>query len=235
MSDRFELFTPEKGTITRALGNTAMRFSIWPNEKNRLQLVNLIENFRDQVLNGTTTCILSHENLPGAMLGNSGVITLYPELETILGFLDEYLSPLQPEYLVYTRNMAAWKKSVYNQSVKSDGYTKTYEEFLDETADCGTWESLEERMKACLSKNRIQFFRLEDEVQQEYPGSQILEYAGMTYDEIEHLKPLAKQRNPKLNKGSLEFTRKLNNSSISRDARSEILKIITSGQDMFAK
>lgn len=234
LAGTLDVFTPVKGSLTRRLGRAAMQFSLDPSPERRAVLTGLASSLRDLLLEGDGPALVSHENLLGAMIGKGGVVTLYPEMERIVALLDRALAPLVPDYAIYTRDMAAWKPSVHQQAVRSDGYTGSLADFLTETEACGTWDELEARMGAQLGKDRLRVFRLEDERDQGRPGAQLLGFAGLRKDRIEALSPLRGRSNPRLNGGALEFLRLVNQLGLEAKVRARIVDLVASNQSLFA-
>jgi hypothetical protein len=231
---QLEVLTPAKGTRTQKMGRAAMLFSLDPSPENKDRFVALIGDLRDHLLEGSGPVLVSHENLPGAMIGKGGVVTLYPMLERIIALLETYFAPLVPDYAFYTRDMMAWKKSVHNQAVKSDHYPHSWTDFQRETKDCGTWDALESRMHAIVGADRTRFFRMEDEGAAGRPALQLLRFAGVTDDVIDALTDLPNQRNQSLNSGSLEFLRKVNALGLERGARRKVAELVQQSQPLFA-
>jgi hypothetical protein len=231
LSPHLEILTPRKASLTRALGRAAGLFSLNP-AQHEAEFVRLISEMRDYLLQDTRPCLISHENLPGAMLGRQGVVTLYPQLPRILALLDQHLAPFTPEYVFYTRDMMAWKSSVYNQAVKSDRYAGTRDGFLRETAACGDWDSLRNTVSDHAGAARTTFFRMEDEAG--LPARQLLEFAGIAPAVLEGLKPLAARRNQSLNAGSLEFMRQINAAQLDVAAHREMARMVQHNQPLFS-
>ncbi len=228
-----EVLTPAKGSPTRDLGRAAMTFSLDPTTANAARLSSCAATLREVVMAGAGTAIVSHENLPGAMIGNGAVVTLYPLLERIVAILEREFAPLVPEYVFYTRDMEGWKNSVYNQAVKSDHYPRSRAEFLTETAECGDWDGLHARMDALVGADRVRFFRLEDEADHDRPGAQLLRHAGVPDATLGALAPMARRANPGLNAGALEFMRLLNGLGLARPARRQVAGLISANQSLF--
>ncbi|MBK0328632.1 hypothetical protein I5535_15180 [Rhodobacteraceae bacterium F11138] len=233
LSDRLTVLMPEKGSVTRALGRAATRFSLNPDETNRMALVAAARRVRDDVAPGTTPVLISHENLPGAMLGNGSTCRLYPQLEAILSVLIDAFAPMDCEFVLYTRDMADWKHSVYGQAVRSDRYDKSRADFMTETADCGTWDELRRRLVTHLGADRARVFRIEDETDPDRPGGQLLRHVGLSSDDLAALRPQPVRSNPALNAGALEFLRLLNGLGLERPARRRVADLVTAQQSLF--
>ena len=78
------VLTPERGSPVRDLGHTAMQLSLDPSPELQARLTAQIAGLRDLLAGLSGTVLISHENLPGAMIGKGGVVTLYPMLGRIL-------------------------------------------------------------------------------------------------------------------------------------------------------
>jgi hypothetical protein len=235
LSGHVALLTPQRGSPTRDLGRTAMRFSLSPDDEGlRAQLSGLARSLRDDLPGDGTPVILSHENLPGAMIGKDGVTTLYPMLDRIVVILEQGFAPLIPEFVFYTRDMAAWKSSVYNQAVRSDHYTGTRGEFLTETRDCGDWDGLRDRMVQLAGTDRVRFFRLEGETDPARPGQQLLRHAGVPAEVLSALSAMDRPANQSLNAGALEFLRLVNGLGLKRPERSRVVHLVSANQSLFA-
>lgn len=236
LSARLDILTPERKSLTRALGRSAAQFSLDPGDETEQAFVSNICAVREHLLqsDGQDPVILSHENLPGAMLGRGGETELYPVLPRILRRLEKHLAPFRPHYVFYTREMDAWKRSVYNQAVKSDACAWTLQEFLEETKHCGTWQELESTVSYEIGADRVRFFRLQDEVEEHRPGTQLLRFAGLDDAEIAALEPLQRRPNQSLNAGALEFMRLLNASDLPRNARKPVVDLVVRNQPLFS-
>lgn len=233
LADQMLFLSPEKGSPALHLGRTAAKFSLDPNDENRIAFIDRIRAIRDIIQRSSCDTLLSHENLPGAVIGRAGVTMLYPRLENILTLLETHLDPIKPHFVVMTRDMPAWKRSVYNEVVKSDGYAETFETFLTDTAHCGTWADLEKRMVNALGRDRVTFRRLEDEKTPGYPASQILRAMGWADEEIALLTPHHKRRNQSMPNGALEFLRQLNGLGLHHGPRNRVAQIVRDNPALF--
>lgn len=227
-----EIRTPQKGSPTRDLGRVSALYSL--DDQHEIELIARIAGLRDEVLQSGKTCLISHENIPGAMMGRGGVTTLYPEIGRILGLFDDHFAPLRPEYVFYIRDMDRWKASVHNQAVRSDNYQGSFDQFLTETAECGSWNSLQERVEAQVGAERCHFLTLEDETDPDRPGQQLLRLAGVPDSVLDELSPLTGRRNTSLNQGALEFLRLVNELQLPHATRNPVAQLIQARQDLFA-
>ncbi|MDU9005852.1 hypothetical protein [Sedimentitalea todarodis] len=232
---RVRVLTPAKGSATRDLGNAAMRFSLRPSEIRLSRLRDCARRLRNDILDESVgTVLISHENLLGAMPGNGGTATLYPALENIVGVLDAAFDPLVPEFVVYTREMSDWKRSVHGQAIRSDGYTETFVDFLAATEACASWAAVRQRLATAVGAARSTVFRVEDEPDEARPGQQLLRHAGVSAAEIAALRPVRGRRNVRMTAGGLEFQRLVNQLGLDRHARRAIAELIAGNQRLFA-
>ena len=231
LEPRLQILTPRRESPTRAMGRIAALFSLDPAREGDFTAA--IAAVRAEIgADSRPVTLISHENLPGAMPGRGGTATLYPALEEIVARLDTHLAPFVPEYALFTRDMGAWKRSVWGQAVRSDGYAEPFETFLAETADCGTWESLGQRLRAA-APGRAHVFALEDEPDPARPGTQLLRLAGLSEAEISALAPQTRSSNTALNSGSLEFLRLLNSLKLDREPRRRVAELAIRNQALF--
>ena len=235
LAGKLTVRTPAPGTPARAAARAAIDYSLTPDAAHREKLAARIGELRDElVATGPVPILVSHENLPGAMPGNGGEVKLYPQIGAILGLLAEHLAPFAPRFVFYTREMHAWKGSVYNQAVKTDGYAGTRAAFEAETAACGTWDEMRARAEAAVGADSVTFFRLEDETDPMRPGQQLLAQAGLSAEEIAGLAPLSGRPNESLNPGALEFMRQINRVGLAPKPRMKVMQLVTQHQALFA-
>ncbi|AUH34960.1 hypothetical protein [Paracoccus tegillarcae] len=232
LADRLIIRTPEAGTPMRPLGRAAIAFSLDPGSDNEARLAEALATVLDGLPQDGRTVLISHENLAGAMPGNGGETRLFPLLPRILGVLDRVAAPMRPVYAIYRRPMAAWKASVWAQAVRTDGYGRTYQEFLDETRDLPGWDDLTDRLQQAVP-GRWQVFDLADEPDASRPGQQLLRLAGLDDSVIAGLRPLAQPSMQRLNTGATEFLRRLNNLALNPQARSKVADLVTRAQPLF--
>ena len=233
LADRLTVLTPVKRSPLRALGRAATRFSLSPVSAKHETLTKAAQKVCDTLPAGEMPVLISHENLPGAMLGNGGTTVLYPQLEAILTCLVETFALFQPEIVIYTRAMENWKQSVHGQAIRSDGYSKPRADFLDETQACGTWDELAQRLTTHLGADRVRIFRLEDEPDESRPGQQLLHHAGLSGADIAALSPIKGRSNTALNAGALEFLRLINTLDLDRPARRAVADLVSTRQSLF--
>ncbi len=229
---RMAVHTPVAGTATGALGRSGLNYSLNPDAERERLLVEAIARVRREILPKECDCIVSHENLPGAVLGNGGTRRLYPHVGRIIQLLDQGFAPLVPEYVYYTREMPGWLESVHSQVVISDRYLAKLDQFLVEMADCGTWAGLEERIRWQVGSERLRVFRLEDEREAARPGQQLLRFAGLSQAEVDALSGVARL-NTRVPAGALEFVRRLNGSALEQMALHDVVQQVLENLPLF--
>lgn len=232
LSDCLVIRTPVAGTPMRPLGRAAIAYSLNCNSANEARLSDAIAVVRDGLPQDGRAVLISHENLAGAMPGNGGEIRLYPSLPRIIAVLDRVFAPLLPVYVVYTRPMKAWKASVWAQAVRTDGYGRDYPRFLEETRDLTGWDDLISRLQVA-APGRLHHFDLKAEPEWMRPGRQLMALAGIHAERYAALKPLAKPSMQRLNSGSTEFIRQVNNLSFSSSARDKMAELVARNQNLF--
>lgn len=234
LAPRMSVHTPVRGTPTQKMGRAGMNFSLDPDAERERLLVEAIARVHEEIWPLGRDCLISHENLPGAVLGNGPTRRLYPQIGRIIALLDAGFAPLVPEYVIYTRDMAGWLKSVHAQVVISDRYLGTFDDFLVEMADCGTWAELEGRVRRQVGPLRLRVFRLEDEVDAARPGQQILRFAGLSEAELAAL-PGVGRLNTRVPAAAVEFVRQLNGSALERAALQDVVRVVLENLPLFAK
>ncbi|MGP9805192.1 hypothetical protein [Paracoccus sp. NSM] len=236
LADRLMIRTPEEGTPMRPLGRAAIRLSLAPGDDNERATRVAFEDVLDTLPDGPQTALISHENLAGAMPGNGGETRLYPALPRIAQLLDKVAQErgFAPVFAICTRNMAAWKPSVWAQAVRTDGYAGDLDQFQRETADLPGWGDLFRRMGAKLGADRVHRLRLEDETDPDRPATQLLRLAGLDAARIAALPPLDGRAMERLSNGSTEFLRRINGLALNPTARDKVADLVARSQTLFA-
>ncbi|MDG1470504.1 MAG: hypothetical protein P8Q26_02925 [Ascidiaceihabitans sp.] len=232
LASRMLVMVPNAKSVCRLVGRAAWDYSQGIVDK--AELITAIETARDTMqASDHDLCLLSHENLCGAMPGTGDLLDLYPHLPEIMGLLDTHLAPLIPEYVFYTRDIQRWKSSVHNQVVKSNNYTHALERFRADTNALTDWDDLKLRLNAAVGADRITWIALEDETDRARPGQQLLKIAGLTDADIAALDPIPGDRNESLTPGALEFMRLANTLQLPRNLRRELAKSVVQNQPVF--
>lgn len=233
LSEYFGILTPEPDSAMRQAGRSAAHFSIDPAKEAAFRAV--LQDLKNEIEEqASRVCLISNENLPGALPGREGTVGLYPEIESIVRIMEEVLAPHQLSYVLYTREMDAWKASVHNQIIRTDGYEKTLVEFLQETESCGPWEGLHKRLETAVG-GRLGIFRLEGEHDEHRPGSQLLTWAGVPKGVIASLRPIRTPYNTSVNANTLEFIRLVNKLGLPAGQRRKVAALAVEQRDLFAQ
>lgn len=233
LAGRLVPLTPEKGSPMRPLGRAAVAYSLSPTEQTARALEEALQEVLSELPRNDLPVLLSHENLAGAMPGNSGETALYPALPQIAWMVMRTARDFDVEFVIYTRDMATWRPSVWAQAVRTDGYTGTLPEFLQATAALPAWDDLTDRIGRVIGAQNITCFRLEDEPRDGHPGRLLLRHAGLSDGDIDALTPLDGTANPRLNAGATEFLRRLNQSALNPHARGKVVDLVARAQHLF--
>lgn len=232
LAERMLVMVPNAKSVCRVVGRAAWDYSQGIVDK--AELVAAIKTARDTMqASEHELCLLSHENLCGAMPGTGDLLDLYPHLPEIMELLDKHLAPLVPEYVFYTRDIARWKSSVHNQVVKSNNYTHALERFRADTVKLSDWDDLKSRLNTAVGAERITWLALEDEADRARPGQRLLKFAGLSDADIAALDPIAENRNESLTPGALEFMRLANSLQLPRNVRRELAISVKQNQPIF--
>lgn len=233
LADRVALRLPERASAMRKLGRAAQVYSLTPDDAAETALLAALETLRTDLETETAPIkLVSHENLAGAMPGLDRSGGLYPQIEQIITLIDLVFDPVKPHYVIYTRDIPAWKESVWAQAVETDGYTAGLDDFLREMAGIMDWDGLIARLQADLG-DRLSVFRLEDETDPARPGQQMLQLLGLSDDDLAALVPNSKRRNASPPFAALEFLRQLNGLGLPPKPRGQVANLVLKRQDLF--
>lgn len=226
--------TPRKGTPTQTLGRKAIDYTLEPGAQTEADFVAAIGAVKAVLETETGTVLISHENLVGAPPGSFGQTRLYPFIDRIVALLDEHFAPYRPEFVYYTREMAAWKRSVHNQIVKTDGYQGTWEEYQALVAPITGWDDFHARFCAAAGAARVTRFRLENQEARDRPGQQMLRHLGVPDRALARLSPIKAPANESLNAGALEFMRRANGEGFGPHVRTRLAALVAGSQTLFS-
>jgi hypothetical protein len=233
LADTLVIRTPQQGTPMRPLGRAAVAFSLNNHADSRTALRIALKDVLETLPANDLPVLLSHENLAGAMPGNGGETRLYPALPEIARLIVETAKGFSTDFVIYTRELADWRRSVWAQAIRSDGYDRDYADFAADTATITGWDNLHARMAAAVGAERVCLYRIEDETSPERPGRQLLRHAGLAERRIDALSPLENPRPPRLSAASLEFLRHLNGLALNPHARGKVADLVDRTQHLF--
>lgn len=227
--------TPDEGTAMRPLGRAAIALSL-TSKGGDAPFVAAFHAVLDTLPAGAEPVVLSHENLAGAMPGNGGETRLYPALPRLAGLLARTAADrgFDARFVLYTRRMGGWKRSVWAQAIRTDGYSRDWSGFADETAGLPGWKDLIRRLEPVTGPDRLHRLRLEDEPDMQRPGSRMLRLIGLTQARIAALAPLEGRAMERLSDASTEFLRRVNMLAINPHARDRISELVSRSQTLFA-
>lgn len=228
------VFTPLRGTPSQRLGRKALDFSIDPTPETEAAFVAAIGDMRDVLSAKSGTCLISHENLIGAMPGSMGETGLYPRIARIVALLIRGLAPFRLHFAYYTRDLASWKRSVHNQAVKTDGCTGSWDAYAAETAHITGWDGFDARLRAAAGNQAVSRLRLENEADPMRPGQQLLRLAGVPDPVVARLKAIKGRRNESLNAGALEFMRRVNADGFAPHIRHRLGLLVAQSGPLFS-
>lgn len=234
LADRLIVRTPQEGSPMRPLGRAGLAYSLRPGKDRAAALRQALADVLVDVPINDLPVLLSHENIAGAMPGKDGETGLYPALPQIARAIKEAADAYHVEFVYYTRGMSSWPGSVWSQIVRTEGYTRDYQQFLAEIADLPAWDDLHRRLLASVGADDVTCFRLEDETDPARPGRLLLRHAGLTDAEIDALRSLDGPSNERLCPAATEFMRRLNGLSIHPHARRKVSDLVARAQHLFA-
>lgn len=227
--------TPEEGSPMRPLGRAAVAFSLQQDEPDAEAALKIaLDDVLETLPANDLPVLLSHENLAGAMPGNGGETGFYPALPAIARLIRRQARGFDVDFVTYSRDMLAWKPSVWAQAVRTDGYARTLDAFLSETAAMPDWDDLHQRLSAAIGTARLVRFRSENETDPRHPGRQLLRHAGLSDTQIDALAPLEGASMQRLSAASTEFLRRLNGLSLNPYARGKVADLVARAQPLFA-
>ncbi|GLK62606.1 hypothetical protein F8A10_02210 [Paracoccus kondratievae] len=218
---------------TRALGRAAIAFSLNPDAGTEAALRRTFAGILAALPAGDQPVLLTHENLAGAMPGNGGETQLFPMLPRIARLLVKEAQGFDLSFVCYTRRQEQWLESVWAQAIRTDGYTGTYAQFLQETAGIAGWNDLTARLADAIGADRLLCLAVEEEEHRLKPGCRLLRHAGLPDEEIAALEPLDQPVMARLNAGALEFMRQVNAAPLNPHARAKIARLVTRCQPLF--
>lgn len=233
LADTLVLRTPEPDTPMRPLGRAAVTYSLRPGPDSETALTLAFIDVLETLPANAVPVLISHENLAGAMPGNGGEMRLYPALPAIATTLLKAAKGFDVDFVVYTRKMATWKPSVWAQAVRTDGFTGTEDEFMQQTADLPGWGDLIRRISEAVGTKRVTRMNLEDDPDRDRPGRQLLNHVGISDDRIATLEPLDGPSNGRLSPGATEFLRRMNRLQLNPYARGKVVDLVARAQDLF--
>jgi hypothetical protein len=228
--------------VVNRIGNDSLNlkralFHYWVNSNEQMregvvaEFAQIVKNFE---ASKKDCLLLSDEALIGPQLRQMGETGFYSKLEQQVAVLTECLSAYELHFLFYVRDSSAWLRSLYNQSVKQIRFAGSFEAYLHQVATDDIWGILYRRLRAAAQDREVRFFVLEDDTDSPFgTGNSLFNYLGLSEgDRMRMVKPQGRA-NESLSESSLDFMRKLNASSIDRDALAIVRKIVRTNPTLF--
>lgn len=166
--------------------------------------------FQETLKNGHESTIISDENLVGRTLYNrEGNLASWSE--TILPLIAKALpDDLSAEIIFYTRDHAAWLRSLHGQCIKRAKERRGYEGWIKDCPIDTNWDALHDTMVRAASPIQVRFVAMEDDLMRDgFVGSTVLRTAGVSDKLIADLQ-IPEPKNRALHKTSLALLRCLN-------------------------
>ncbi|MDB6178497.1 hypothetical protein PAF17_13420 [Paracoccus sp. Z330] len=217
----------------QSLGQAAMRYSLAPSRDCEKLLQLAVEELLDDLPANDLPVLVSHENAAGAPPGKGGETRLYPMMPRIAAKIAEWAHEYDTSFVFYSRNMNAWRSSLWAQVVRSEGYSRGLDDFIAETTELPGWGDLRKRMGRAVGAERVLRLRLEDEAAYARPGTQLLRHAGLTDEAISAMPELSGSSNERLRPAATEFIRQVNGLSLNPHARRKVADLVAQAQHLF--
>jgi hypothetical protein len=128
--------------------------------------------------------------------------------------------------------MKDWKRSMYAEVVKSDGYTGSLEDYLDETGGFSDWDGLKTIVREATS-NPVHFLSMDSDVPANFSARPLLELAGVSKTLLATLENQIERHNSKLPYRALELIRRVNATDMNPNVRHRLVKIVQQNRDLF--
>lgn len=234
LASELAVITPEPGKTLSRLAEHAARYSLRASTEAEQKLTGSIHALRQQVDAMPGPCLVSHETLLGASPGRAGETRLFPAAHKILSMIDAQFAPRPVRYVVFTREIETWKRSMHAQAVKTDQYTAPLADFLSETQAIIGWEDLRRRLRAAL-EDRVSFLNMEAALTDAAPSAALLHHIGVSDRTIAAMQPMSKRLKVRPVPAALEFLRHLNTVDLSPQQRQRIVDIVTQNQSLFSR
>lgn len=233
LAPELTVFVPERGSALNRAARQAIAYSLNPAAETKRRLVAAIRALRRDVETAPGNCLISHENLVGAHPGRETERGLFPAAAAIVALIDQHFAPMRVSYVVYTRAIDAWKRSVHGQAVKMGRYNGSLDTFLEETQAIRGWDDLKQRLTGALG-DRVTFFDLETGLNEESPSEPLLRHIGVSSETMDAFGEKGQLQNVKLTPSALEFIRLLNMTRIPPAERKRVVKVVKQNQSLFS-
>lgn len=182
----------------------------------------------------TTTILISDEEISGVMPGRLGQFGMYPQLAEIAETLVEGFRPHDVRFVVYTREIHSWIKSVHNQAVKQHRLQMDFDDFKKAIPDPIALEPLIAALTEKVGAGKVTVLTYEDDVKEEHGlGSGLLRHAGLSETEILGLERVRFNSNESLPPKALELVRALNATDIESRQLKTVVQVLLKKSALF--
>ena len=193
-----------------------------------------VAGFLEQVDPNGPAVLLTDEFLSGKMVGLSDCWELFPYLPEIAEILLEALQPADVKFVVYIRDLERWKKSAYNQSVRTDFVSLSYEDWAASISEDQSLETPVVALKDRVGHDRVIQVVMEEDAKEETGlGTALFREVGLPFDVIAHL-PAVSSANESFPPRALEFVRRLNEFEHEPPVRRALIRAIRRNLELFA-
>ena len=180
----------------------------------------------------TKVMIISDENLIAGLAFKSTGETILDWTENIVPLIEKHFKQFSLEFVVYTRDMPKWLLSCYNQAVKNNLETRSYEDWMKCCPDGFAWQPQLGKINA-QTTSPFHIIDMADEVNSDLPfGHSLLRLAGLEDEEIAALEVPARV-NESVHSNALALMRLINRICISDKYKKRIKRAIEDNQELF--
>lgn len=191
--------------------------------------------FCDRYLATSKRTFISHEFLAGKMVGLDNNWSIFPAMGEIAKTILEAVQPVRAHFIVYKRDFLSWKKSAYNQTVKTDRYIGSFEDFSGNIVKGETIEKSIRRVIDAVGEGNVTVLDFDAESHARTGlGSGIFRKLGLSDEEMFNL-VMPTHSNKSLNQGSLEFIRCVNETGMDEKSLMILRRLVDRKQGLFRK
>lgn len=216
------------GDATKDLRVAGRTYCADPTPKREARLRDALRGHVDRFRSGDdAACLISDENILGRVAyGPTGDVLSWGK--RILPMIEEAAAGLDLQFVFYTRAQAAWRSSIYKQSVKRAGETRSLEGWSSAapfTGDWPDWSDWQQQLQgACAAP--VEFLSMEEEIASDLPlGAGVLRRLGVSDADIAELATVSPQ-NTSLSERAICLMRMINHLPLSDRRRLKISEYI---------
>ncbi len=224
-----------RGGKTRKLRKACNAFLKTPTSGRRKDLTAVFADIRSEFeQSGRSVAFLSDENIIGHDYYKEGQPSLTEAIGIMLPLMEEAFSGHDLCFLFFTREMDAWLRSSYNQSVFARRYTISYEDWVHGIPFETDWDEIRRITEAATTTARVVFFSFEDERQKRFMGISLLKEIGLSDEALSRIK-VPPRKNESLPSGAIAFLREANATEMSEQDMHVLRRLLRTNRDCFQK